>query len=397
MAAEETGEGHVPVTTAAEAAHDPRQRTIKFSKKERAFPPLSTAAFAACHLALLPLADARANDPATWVVVGAVAVLLVSIILVWMLDPGVVLPSMPSIDTEPPTASAVPSEEADSSGPVMHTTSEADTKANLSATKAMDTDAVVVDVSGLSTRGQHTPGSSPSSSIASAAVDADGRDAEHLATATERSPLAPRGAAAMAGNQTQTPPGSGTPAGDGTRLDRNGQVEKWCVTCKLWRPPGCVHCSTCGFCVRDYDHHCGVFSNCIGRRNHRFFVLALVSAAVGFVTLAVLLGKRVNHLRTETGRRIWSNPAWYFGVIVLVYVAYAGIAVGGFALGQVMLTALGRTEKEVLGHDRHNVRLCEHASRFPCNLAAFWCRPLGRGIYRSKHPFAADKGFLSCQ
>lgn len=36
------------------------------------------------------------------------------------------------------------------------------------------------------------------------------------------------------------------------------------------------HCQTCKHCVRRYDHHCPWIENCVGERNHRWFVIYLL-------------------------------------------------------------------------------------------------------------------------
>lgn len=40
-------------------------------------------------------------------------------------------------------------------------------------------------------------------------------------------------------------------------------------------------CSPCGCALQErFDHHCQVIGNCVGRCNHRFFVIFLISAQV---------------------------------------------------------------------------------------------------------------------
>lgn len=49
------------------------------------------------------------------------------------------------------------------------------------------------------------------------------------------------------------------------------------------QPMRSKHCQTCQHCVRRYDHHCPWIENCVGEKNHRWFVLYLL------VELLVLL------------------------------------------------------------------------------------------------------------
>lgn len=67
------------------------------------------------------------------------------------------------------------------------------------------------------------------------------------------------------------------------------------------------HCQTCQHCVRRYDHHCPWIENCVGERNHRWFVLYLA------VQLIVLL---------------WAfYMAWYVSWKELVFEVYSALLV----------------------------------------------------------------------
>uniref|UniRef100_A0A3Q2QCW3 Palmitoyltransferase n=1 Tax=Fundulus heteroclitus TaxID=8078 RepID=A0A3Q2QCW3_FUNHE len=56
-----------------------------------------------------------------------------------------------------------------------------------------------------------------------------------------------------------------------------------CAHCLLQQPMRSKHCQACQRCVRRYDHHCPWIENCVGERNHRWFLVYLA------VQLLVLL------------------------------------------------------------------------------------------------------------
>ncbi|KAF3695360.1 putative palmitoyltransferase ZDHHC12 [Channa argus] len=49
-----------------------------------------------------------------------------------------------------------------------------------------------------------------------------------------------------------------------------------CGYCLLQQPMRAKHCKTCKHCVRRFDHHCPWIENCVGERNHRWFVIYLL-------------------------------------------------------------------------------------------------------------------------
>ncbi|KAK8824149.1 palmitoyltransferase ZDHHC14 [Blastocystis sp. ATCC 50177/Nand II] len=65
----------------------------------------------------------------------------------------------------------------------------------------------------------------------------------------------------------------------------------FCASCNHFVPPRGFHCRYCDVCVREFDHHCPWVGNCVGYRNHRFFVWFLLTgvflALFGIVFVSV--------------------------------------------------------------------------------------------------------------
>ena len=53
---------------------------------------------------------------------------------------------------------------------------------------------------------------------------------------------------------------------------------KYCELCDFIKPERTHHCKTCGTCVMKMDHHCPWFATCIGVKNHKRFILFLISS-----------------------------------------------------------------------------------------------------------------------
>ena len=207
-----------------------------------------------------------------------------------------------------------------------------------------------------------------------AAVGAAGKDRASDAAASEPASLAPfgvrvdpitgqyarpvlAGGGGYGGSVTADVETAAGPSADASGVGGSAAVvpaawdwsrcERYCRTCRVWRPPRAAHCRECGWCVERFDHHCGALGNCIGRGNHAWFVVFLCSASC---STCALLAQSVRALRDfgwPRAARSWSDP----GALALV----AGVVVYGvcaclscFAMSHVYLCLCDVTTKEIL-------------------------------------------------
>ena len=71
---------------------------------------------------------------------------------------------------------------------------------------------------------------------------------------------------------------------------------RFCETCLVLRGLRTKHCSSCGRCVDEFDHHCIWINNCVGRDNHRAFMGFL------FCTLGGLVGRVLSTVKNSGGK-----------------------------------------------------------------------------------------------
>lgn len=112
-----------------------------------------------------------------------------------------------------------------------------------------------------------------------------------------------------------------------------------CKRCQRSRPERAHHCQFCGFCVLRYDHHCPWINNCVGYRNHKFFLLLVFYACLAsFFALATSIPELLSCAGILVGLEDPSNLA---GKNLATPTVVAFLAFGAIALFlSILLTLL---------------------------------------------------------
>lgn len=51
----------------------------------------------------------------------------------------------------------------------------------------------------------------------------------------------------------------------------------YCNICCIVQASDAKHCKKCDFCVMEFDHHCDIVGNCIGKYNHKYYKFFLIT------------------------------------------------------------------------------------------------------------------------
>eukprot|EP01090_Pellita_catalonica_P010110 TRINITY_DN2152_c0_g3_i2.p1 TRINITY_DN2152_c0_g3~~TRINITY_DN2152_c0_g3_i2.p1 ORF type:complete len:347 (+),score=26.60 TRINITY_DN2152_c0_g3_i2:939-1979(+) len=87
------------------------------------------------------------------------------------------------------------------------------------------------------------------------------------------------------------------------------QTVRYCWICKNFKPPRTHHCKECQTCTLKMDHHCPWVNNCIGVRNHKFYVNFLCSAWIGLAYAMIVFGYRLIAILLEHGDEYYHDDS----------------------------------------------------------------------------------------
>eukprot|EP00047_Mylnosiga_fluctuans_P014369 m.37866 g.37866 ORF g.37866 m.37866 type:complete len:609 (-) comp5473_c0_seq1:40-1866(-) len=131
----------------------------------------------------------------------------------------------------------------------------------------------------------------------------------------------------------------------------------FCNTCVIRRPYRSKHCSLCNRCVSKFDHHCPFVDNCVGDKNHMYFMVYLMSLLTVILCFQ-LLAYRYFERYTEPAEGFWGS-AWNYVTLFpfLAWMCANGalhiLWVFGLLVVQLKQVANGLTTNEAINKYRY--------------------------------------------
>lgn len=135
-----------------------------------------------------------------------------------------------------------------------------------------------------------------------------------------------------------------------------------CKICNFRRPRRAAHCYTCGVCVLEHDHHCGVIGGCVGQRSLRWFTIYLLSissaSAMGVYWISMSLmypppdanrPTATELMRQRSRRQNQASLQTAAHIFLLIFIGNVALLVGGMALYYVYLMGTDTTRREAQG------------------------------------------------
>lgn len=154
---------------------------------------------------------------------------------------------------------------------------------------------------------------------------------------------------------------------------RNRIFLKYCSTCEIFRPPRCSHCSYCDNCVEEFDHHCPWLSNCIGRRNYRYFVYFIASTSVTCGMTVSLLAVTLHRIRMEASLELFDLLASQRVMTVCaIFTGSLCLALLAMTVYHMMLISKDQTTSEQVKGRQH---LHSHQRSCLNNWSRIFCGP----------------------
>jgi len=131
--------------------------------------------------------------------------------------------------------------------------------------------------------------------------------------------------------------------GNNSEVKPNIFTERECITCKIIRPPGASHCSSCDNCVLNFDHHCVFISNCVGKRNHKYFYLFLLFGVFTdiYCSICQIITIIKVYIISPKGlyKELWHDNKWLF-LLSLIVIFVSAVLLPFLKIKEILLSTL---------------------------------------------------------
>ncbi|KAL9230884.1 hypothetical protein vseg_006177 [Gypsophila vaccaria] len=107
----------------------------------------------------------------------------------------------------------------------------------------------------------------------------------------------------------------------------------FCHHCSQLKSPITHHCSSCGMCVLNMDHHRTFIRNCVGAANHCYFISFLIIAVISVTYVTVMSAYVVLHILPSLGETTLDqmhrvgNKVAVMGILKDVFIAFLTSAI----------------------------------------------------------------------
>ena len=135
-----------------------------------------------------------------------------------------------------------------------------------------------------------------------------------------------------------------------------------CGFCDILQPLRAKHCEDCKRCVRRYDHHCPWLGNCVGERNHKFFLTFLFAETLS-VSWTVYI--TVNSFKSRTVVKAWFRDNWPL-LLLVIFLAISLLVVGLLWICHSYMMLTAQTTWEFMSRPR-----ISYLKNFPTDFNPF--------------------------